>query len=353
MGNVLEIKAGRKALQRIRDSGLNPGSIDVVAGASGGPKWFILSGLDKALIGEYFKDRQRPLHLLGTSAGSWRLACYAQADALAAHERFEQGYLLTRYSANPTAAEISSKAWKLVEDILGETGAKEIIDNPVMRFNLIAVRSRGLGRSEHKGTLMAGLGMAATANLISRKTLGAFFTRTLFHTPGEKAPFHTMNDLRTVTVELSQENLSQALMASGAIPVVMEGIRDIPGAPAGIYRDGGVTDYHFDLKLAADDQLVLYPHFYRHMVPGWFDKGLKWRKPSPKNTDNLVLVAPSEELVARLPYGKIPDRNDFKRFSHDERVCYWKKVIQESQHLGDAFLELVSSGKIRSAAKPL
>lgn len=36
-------------------------------------------------------------------------------------------------------------------------------------------------------------------------------------------------------------------MASGSIAVVMEGVRNIGGVPEGIYRDGGVTDYHFDI----------------------------------------------------------------------------------------------------------
>ncbi|MGI9274836.1 MAG: patatin-like phospholipase family protein [Endozoicomonas sp.] len=353
MSEVLEIRAGRKALERIRECGLNPDSVDVMVGASGGPKWFVLTGLDKALMGEFFKDRQRPLHLLGTSAGSWRFCCYAQNDALAAHERFEQGYLMTSYSARPDAAEISREARQLVKDILGTNGAREIIENPVMRFNLIAVRSHGLGRSERKGPLMAGMSLAAASNMISRKSLNAFFTRTLFHPPGEKAPFYAISDLRTQRVELSEDNLAKAVLASGSIPIVMEGVRNIPDAPAGIYRDGGVTDYHFDIKFAEEDQLVLYPHFYRHMIPGWFDKGLKWRRPSPENCDNVVLVSPSADFVSRLPHGKIPDRNDFKNLPRDERIKYWRVVIRESERLGEAFLELTGSGRIRQTIRPL
>ena len=346
----------RRAVKPLSGSGqvaLSPDSVDVLAGASGGPKWFVLTGLDKALVGEYFKDRQRTLHLLGTSAGSWRFCCYAQQDALAAHERFEQGYLMTNYSASPDAKEISREARQLIKAILGTNGAREIIENPVMRFNLIAVRSHGLGRSERKGPLMAGMGLAAASNMISRKSLSAFFTRTLFHPPGEKAPFYGINDLRTQRVELSENNLAKAVLASGSIPVVMEGVRNIPGAPAGVYRDGGVTDYHFDIRFAGKDQTVLYPHFYRHMIPGWFDKGLKWRRPSPQNCDNVVLVSPSADFVSRLPHGKIADRNDFKNFPRDERIKYWQTVIRESERLGDAFLELTSSGRIRQAVKAL
>ena len=352
MSAVLDIKAGPVALKRIRDEGLPQGSIDVMPGASGGPKWFVLTGLDKALIGDYFKDRQQPLHLLGTSAGSWRFACYAHPDPLAAHERYEQGYLLTEYSDNPTPGEITTKCRHLIHDIIGDD-AYGMLTNEIMRFNLIAVKSRGLGKSSRKGKLMAGMGAAALANAVSRKTLGLFFTRTLFHASGEKSPFYDMNDLPTERVELSESNLVDAILASGSIPMVMEGIENISGAPKGVYRDGGVTDYHFDTHFAGNDKLVLYPHFYGHRVPGWFDKGLKWRKPSAANSENLVVVSPTDEFVAKLPYGKIPDRNDFVKLSYKERVRYWKVVIQESERLGDAFLEQVNSGRVRQTAQPL
>ncbi|OED44282.1 hypothetical protein ACH42_07915 [Endozoicomonas sp. (ex Bugula neritina AB1)] len=352
MSAVLDIKAGPKALARIRDEGLPQSSIEVMPGASGGPKWFVLTGLDKALIGEYFKDRQQPLHLLGTSAGSWRFVCYAHNNPLAALECFEQGYLHTEYSANPTPAEITAKSRRLIKEIIGDAG-RDITSNEVMSLNLIAVRSKGLGKSNGKIPLMTGLGMAALANMVSRKALGLFFTRILFHASGQSAPFLSMNDLPTERVPLSEDNLADAILASGSIPMVMEGVRNIAGAPEGVYRDGGVTDYHFDAHFAKSDKLVLYPHFYGHMIPGWFDKGLKWRKPSVENCDNVVLISPSDDFVAKLPYGKIPDRKDFETLSYEERVKYWKVVIQESDRLGDSFLEQVNSDKIRQNVQPL
>ncbi|MGI9282958.1 MAG: patatin-like phospholipase family protein [Endozoicomonas sp.] len=352
MSDVLEIRAGSRALTKIRDEGLPQSSIDVMLGASGGPKWFVLSGLDKALIGEYFKDRKQPLNLLGTSAGAWRFSCYAQKNALEAHHRFEQGYLLTEYSAEPDAEEVSRKCRVLIRDMLGNSGAGEVVSNAIMRFNLIAVKSRGLTKSEANWKQMAGLGLAATGNLISRKTLGAFFTRVLFHHPDADAPFYGMDNLPTQRVSLSEDNILDAIMASGSIPLVMEGVRDIAGSPKGVYRDGGVIDYHFDMAFPQGDGLTLYPHFYSRMVPGWFDKSLKWRKPAIEHCDQLVMVSPSESFVSKLPYGKIPDRTDFKHFSFDDRVKYWKQVIEESDRLGEAFLEAVATDKIRQKIKP-
>ncbi len=357
MNNLLNIRAGKKALERVRDEGLPQNSIDVLVGASGGPKWFVLSGLDKVLISEYFRDRKQPLELLGTSAGSWRFSCFAQKDALAAHERFENGYLYTRYSEKPDAAEISGKGRALINHMITPTTAQEIIENPIMRFNLIAVRSHGLSKSSHPLIQATGMGLAAVSNVLHRRLLSPFFTRTLFHHPDYenqiKPAFFHVDDLPTERIPLTIDNLKDAVMASGSIPVVMEGVANISGAPRGIYRDGGITDYHFDMPFTHSDGLALYPHFYDRMIPGWFDKGLKWRQPSAKNCENLVLVSPSAEFVSKLPYGKIPDRNDFKMLGFEERVKYWETVVAESAKLGEAFLELVESGNIRKLVKPL
>ncbi|WP_448215382.1 patatin-like phospholipase family protein [Endozoicomonas sp. 2B-B] len=353
MTDVLEIRAGSTALEKIRDEGLPQSGIDIMLGASGGPKWFVLTGLDKCLIGEYFKDRQQPLNLLGTSAGAWRLSCYAQENALEAHHRLEQGYLLTEYSIEPDAAEVSRKCRVLARDMLGENGANEILANGVIRFNLIAAKSRGLIKSDVNLKQLSGLSLAAIGNTFSRKTLGAFFTRTLFHHPDANAPFYKMDNLPTERVSLSEENMLDAIMASGSIPLAMEGVRNIAGAPKGVYRDGGITDYHFDMAFPKGEGLILYPHFYQRIVPGWFDKSLKWRTPAIEHCDKLVLVYPSESFVSKLPYGKIPDRTDFKTFSFDERVKYWQKVIKESDRLGGAFLEAIETGKIRQEVKPL
>ncbi len=357
MSDVLEVRAGPSALQQIRDAGLPQSSVKVMVGASGGPKWFVLSGIDKALLSDYFRDRQTPLELLGTSAGSWRFCCYAQNNPLAAHERFEQGYIHTRYSAKPDANEISLKGRALVDDMISESGQQEIIDNKIMRLNLIAVRSRGLVKSENAAVQMLGLGMAATANLFDRKLLSSFFDRTLFYHPSytndDRPLFCDTEPLPTTRVKFSVGNVKDAVMASGSIPLAMEGVHRIKGAPEGVYRDGGVTDYHFDLPFHKGDGLVLYPHFYNRMIPGWFDKSLKKRAPSASNTDNVVLISPTAEFVAKLPYGKIPDRDDFKKLSDADRIAYWTTVVSESHKLGDEFLELVGSNKIKNKVKAL
>ena len=72
---TLTLRAGPDALRVVRDRGLRPEDIDVIPGASGGAKWLVLAGLDRYLFGEFLQQpRQRPLHLIGSSIGSWRMA---------------------------------------------------------------------------------------------------------------------------------------------------------------------------------------------------------------------------------------------------------------------------------------
>ena len=54
-----------------------------------------------------------------------------------------------------------------------------------------------------------------------------------------------------------------------------------------------------------------------------------------------MLVSPTREYLAKLPYGKLPDRRDFKRFAGDDaaRMAYWREAIAESERLAEAFLE--------------
>jgi hypothetical protein len=90
--------------------------------------------------------------------------------------------------------------------------------------------------------------------------------------------------------------------------------------------DNGIIDYHFDFANCDGDGLVFYPHFSDQIVPGWFDKLLK-RRTNTDQLDNVVIVAPSRDYIASLPYGKIPDRRDFKKMSQATRLTYWDECV--------------------------
>lgn len=350
---ALQLYAGPTALKQIQREGLQADRFTTIVGASGGPKWFVLYGLDRYLFGEFFANRTVPLVTLGSSAGAWRLSCLGMRDPLAAIDRLATHYSGQRYSATPTTVEISREARALVDILLGEHGAAEIADNPIVRVNIVADRGRGLVASERRALLMAGLGLSAVSNLLSRRLLGLWFQRVVFHAGPVSESIASLREFATCFVPLSAHNVHKALLASGSIPMVLEGVRGIAGAPSGTYRDGGITDYHFDLPFQRDDGLVLYPHFYSHFTPGWFDKALPWRKANLRNFHNVLVLAPSAEFVSQLPYGKIPDRKDFETMDYATRNAYWQTVLTQSLSLADEFATMVRSGEGLERIKPI
>lgn len=339
------ILAGAGAARRVRDEGLNQDMVSTLVGASGGPKWLSISQLDRVLIGEFFRDRKTPIATLGSSIGSFRNMCYATANPMAALEKLEYGYVNQTYASDrPLPAEITGAGEKILLDVLGEEGAQQVADNPVWRSHFVTVRGRGPLASEKKAFLAPALLASALANAVSRRSLRAFWDRVVFHS-GD-TPAVAFRNLSTVNTPLSADNVCPAVLASGSIPLVMAGVPTPAGAPAGNYRDGGITDYHFDLGFEHPPGLVLYPHFFPYMVPGWFDKSLRWRWVRGGAMENVILVAPSPSWVAKLPFGKIPDRDDFVKLSTEERLKYWNTVTEAGKQVAEDFFELWQTGAI-------
>ena len=349
----LTCKAGAGALKSIKAHGFDISSIGTIAGASGGAKWLVLSQLDRAILSNLVPKLQGPVHLLGTSIGSWRFACYAQKDPLAAIERFETAYIEQRFSEKPDVPEITAKSREIIDLVLGADGVEEILNHRLFRTHVMAVRSRHVLASESRWLLGLGLLTAAGMNVLSRKTLGLFFERALFFDSRDLPPFFDLTGFPLQQIALSPENLEDAIVATGSIPLVLTGVRDINGATDGVYRDGGVIDYHHDLPHSAEERLTLYPHFYDRIVPGWFDKKLGWRRPHPDHVDRTVLISPSAEFVSRLPNGKIPDRSDFVNYTPNERIKAWRDCTKACEALADDFNEMLEKDQLAACLKAL
>ena len=180
----LTIFAGPHALQRLRSEGLNADQFKVMLGASGGPKWFVLFGLDRYIFGQFFANRERELITLGSSAGAWRMCCLATADPVAAIERLAKCYSQERYSEQPSTDEITDQAREMLAQTLGPDGVKEIVENEIFRTHIISDRARGIGSSRVKALRMLQLLCSGLLNTASRKTLSLFFERNIFSNMG-------------------------------------------------------------------------------------------------------------------------------------------------------------------------
>ena len=356
MNDDLLFLAGKNAWERIHDGGLGPEDISVVAGAAGAAKWLIISELDKTIFSQWLKNRVSPLLLYGTSIGSWKLASAALNDPASSIDALAEAYIEQRYNGRITPAKVKEECTKILDKCFPRELISEILSHPVMRFNLTAVRCRGVTGSEKNYLQFLGFALSFLLNSVSRRLLSIFFERAFFFDPRESPAFFQPSEFPIQRVPLNADNFRHALLATGSIPMVMDGIRNISGAQTGIYRDGGILDYHpASFTPKEHSGIILYPHFSTRLIPGWFDKKNPRRNAAPEHMKDMLMLVPSPGFVSRLPYGRIPDRADFKTFDgHDtERIAFWKDAVSHGKRLADCFMESVLSGSIRNQVRPL
>lgn len=349
----IKIFAGDEALAHIRQHGLMPNDIKMVLGASGGPKWLCLAAIDRYLLTHWFANRTQPLHVLGTSAGGWRLSCYAQNNALSAHARFLEAYISQQYSDKPTPDEVAAECNRMLNLTLGPRGLEEILTHPFVRYHTVATRCRGWTGSHRKIVQGAGWIAAMTANAVSSSAMSPWVERVLFHHP-DAPPIDHFPDVATHQVTLTPDNLHQAILATGAIPMVISGIQGIAGAPGGTYRDGGITDYQFNLPVLPDAGFVLYPHYFAKAPKGcWFDKRLSWRRAAKNHYRRTIMITPSWEFAATLPGGRIPDLDDFYDHRYPERRQRWETALNACEVLAEALEDIHTHQRWADVAEPL
>ena len=371
---ALALYAGPAARRHIERHGLLPADVATVPAAAGGPKGLILGPLDRFIFGHWLPQSTQPVDLVGASIGAWRMATACMSDPVAGFQALETGYIHGDMKAPPgrklPPPEQVSATFAQNLRTMFEGHVPGLLAHPRYRLHVVASRGRHvLGREGRWRTSLGYLG-AAMSNVASRRALGAWIERVVFSAPACSSanaphalaplPFDT-RDLRTRRLALTTQNFYPALQASGSIPFVLKAVHDIPGAPPGAYWDGGITDYHLHLQygaihsvaasafgLSAESHfctestnarggLVLYPHFQQAVVPGWLDKGLKWRHGATAKLDHMLVLAPRSDWVRNLPGGKLPDRTDFQRLSHPERVQAWTIAVGAAQQLADDF----------------
>jgi len=275
MTDRLLFLAGKTAYNQIKKNGLSQSDIAAVMGASGAAKWLVLHGLDKALFSQWFKGRNKPLYLFGTSVGAWKFSAAAQENSADAFDTFAQAYIHQVYEGRITPEKITRETHQIFNAFLPKKNINQILTHPFLRLNFSAVRCKSIMTKDHPIFQSIGLLLAFLANLKNRHLQRYFFERTVFFDQRFSVNQFDLSDFELQKVALSSDNLKPALIASGSIPLIMEPIKNIPAAPKGSYLDGGVLDYHPVFSfLEKTDKLILYPHFYPYLIPGWFDKAL-------------------------------------------------------------------------------
>ena len=341
--SLIAFRAGPGAIEHVREHGIAPADLACIPAAAGGPKGLALIPLDKLLFREWLQPASAPVELIGASIGAWRMAALAQRDPLAALDRLQYAYVHDQcYAEKPSPREVAATCRRIAQAVLG---GRPLDVRERVSLTIITAHARGpLADAESK----VAFARAVLSNALSRERLAAHLERVLFTAgpPGFMTEPYDAFGLQRIA--LDPGNAEDALLASGTIPLVCAPVRDIAGAPAGNYWDGALIDYHLMLpyprltRAGGRRRIVFYPHFNDYVTPGWLDKHLPWRR-APRGhpwLEDLLLVAPSPALLARLPNGKLPDRQDFYRYGQDHaaRIRDWERAIGECERFAEAVL---------------
>jgi hypothetical protein len=356
MKNYLKVKAGPEVLGMLRDEGLKPERVRVFAGPAGGPKWFISTGFDRGLMTSGFLTSSgKRVALAGSSAGAWRCLAMAAPAPLDAYENLRIAYSRNIFTVTDTRQSISAKLRQNVNAFIREEDIPFILQHPAYDLVIHTVRSYGPAASENSLLQGAALLAAAAANAVSPVGMKLAYERVIFYTGPGDSPF--LKEAKAGRpVRLTPDNLRQVALATGSLPYIIAGVKNITAAPRGVYRDGGIIDYQLNQDYRpGEGGYTLFFHYQERIVPGWFDKKLTWRKPARPCLERLVQLYPGQDFVDLLPDRRIPDREDFTTFLNnpEERMRRWDRASELSDILWEEFIEAVESKRIKDLVEPL
>lgn len=347
--DALDIRLGSDARRHIAAHGLAPADIACMPAAAGGPKGLALLPFDRLFAGEWM-PRTTEIELVGASIGAWRMACLVQRDARAALDRLQRAYVRDQnYRQRPSPSQVAGVCRAIARAVVG-VSTLELRDG--VALSVLTTRSRGV--LAHRRSRLA-FGSAALANAAARRFLAAHMERVAFHAGAPSKLPPAFDEFGLTQLPLNEDNLEDALLASGSIPLVCDPVNGIACAPAGDYWDGGLIDYHLLLPYPRFGRIVLYPHFVPHVTPGWLDKFLPWRSRVARHQwlANVVLIAPSRALLHRLPNRKLPDRSDFYRYGpdHGARSAAWEHAIAECERFAEQALRWLEAPDLDRAGQ--
>ena len=350
-------RAGKRAFEVIKDGGFDFGSITTYVGPGVGPRWLVASGFDLTLIEtEKLGTKLKPVLLTGSSAGAWRFAAWVQPEPAKRYDQLLRAYIRFPYRKKSTPEALRGAITRVINAYVKDDAVPFALAHDRYRLAVATARARHLLASETRWVQRIGLGLGSLFNRMSAGALPLFLERVIFYN-GPRPPLFCLHAaFRGRAIPLTPVNFKFALLATAAIPLVVSGIRDIYGAPTGVYRDGGLVDYHLNEHYAAGNgDVTLLFHHEEKIVPTWLDQNLKNRAPRDGVLDDLLMVYPSRSLIQKFPGGKVPDRDDFVTFVNDPRarVKIWESVVDASAPLGEIFVEAVESGRIRDLVQEI
>ena len=352
--NEICVRAGKNVYEIIQAGAFDFNNVSAYVGATPGPRWLVASGFDLSLLQSGVLGNKRPTVLAGSSAAALRFAAWMQPEPEKSYAKLIEAYIAMHFTKKDTPEEILQSIRNVIDSYIEDDALPFVLANKRYRLAIITARAKHLAASNARWLQLLALGTGFVCNAINRNMIRRFFQRVVFQNSPILPYFCLNHDFKGQAIRLNETNFKHALLASSAVPFAAAGVRDIYGAPSGMYRDGGLTDYQLNQKYSSGKEAVtlLFNH-QKRLIPTWFDKSLPSRQPPGEYLENLLLVYPSDDFIRTLPYGKVPEREDFRWYADNpsKRMRNWRRVVEASKPLGEQFLELVESGKLREVTE--
>lgn len=350
MAKTFKLKAGLKAIDHIKKRGLSPDDITVMNAAAGGPRWISLYAFDKYLAQQWFQDRTKPLHLVGSSSGAWRMMCHALPDTLEAFDRFLDYYVNQSYDTLPPPELVANGLDEVVSNILGDNTAQSLLDNTNKKLYIISTLCHTGRLSKRQQQLY--FGKLGFKNLFSRNWLAKDVERIIF-TNTTDSDVILEDRFTSKYLAFNDEHLIHMIRSTGTLPFLMTPVDSIPELN-GVLWDGAIIDYQIGLEYNTDG-LIFFPHYMDTLHQGYFDQYLPYRKFNGKVLDRMIMLSPSEEYIKSLPNNKISDSTDWKAYlgNNEERTSNWYEVARRGQEIVDEFDYYYRAGKLMDVIEPI
>ena len=344
--SLIRVRAGKDVLPRVRDTGITPRTIRLVAGSATGPRWCAFAGVDDAVAhGALPGSDDRKIILTGASAGAWRMAALSSSDPPGALRAFREAYIHMHFHANESPFDRRETLYRAVRSFLSPESVRLLPSHPQYELCFHTAQLGSFPGNPNAALSFAGFAAAMAANFISPRFQSLFWRGVAFETLESRlSPVRRLANW--TSAPLTDKNIIHVLVASGAVPLKVAGVRNIPSAPRGVYCDGGLADYIWNREpFLYPGEAALLLHHGGPLYPTWLDKKAGRLKSRLRDLSRLITVSPGPELIATLPEGRLPDRQDWIRFAKapEERIRRWKACIQISSILQDLFYELMDT----------
>jgi hypothetical protein len=271
---------------------------------------------------------------------------------LETYERLIDGYVSQTFPMPVRAQDVTVAFRRMLSDVFSDDDLAAITSHPNADVAIHVTRVFDPYPWSIRAAQIVAIAMGIAVHRVWTGAVLHMAHRVLAHTRPDRfdAAF------RGALIPLNPSGIRETALASGTIPVYMQPIRNVPGAPRGTYVDGGLADYHIRQAYTAPGEgITLLPHYQEAVQSCWFDRGTPHRETSNGALADVVQFYPSPAWISSLPGGKVPDRDDFFLFAkhHGERIRRWNETVSRSEELGEQLRRDLETGNLVDRVSPI